>query len=64
MAAREHDDEEAWVPRLMFRLSAVEAAGGFVLLLFGGDWLDAITIWLTAALTYKLAQRAEQLEAD
>ena len=63
MAARE-EDEDAWVPRLMFRLSGVEAAGGFVLLLFAGDWLDALTIWLTAALTYKLAQRAEQLDAD
>jgi hypothetical protein len=63
MAVREHD-EDTWVPRLMFRLSGVEAAGGFVLLLFGSDWVDALTIWLTAALTYMLAQRAERLEAD
>jgi uncharacterized membrane protein YjjP (DUF1212 family) len=58
------DDDEGWVPRLMFRLSAVEAAGGFVLLLFGNDWLDALMIWLTAVLTYLLAGRAERLEAD
>ena len=63
MRARE-DDDDTWVPRLMFRLSAVEAAGGLVLLLFAGDWVDALTVWLTAGLTYALAARAEQLEID
>ena len=58
------DDEDTWIPRLMYRLSAVEAVGGFVLLLFASDWVDALTIWLTAALTYMLAGRAERLEAD
>ena len=58
------EDDEDRIPRLMYRLSGVEAAGGFVLLLFGHDWLDALLVWLAAALTYKLAARAEQLEAD
>ena len=57
-------DEDTWIPRLMYRLSAVEAAGGFVLLLFAGDWVDALAIWLTAGLTYMLAGRAERLESE
>jgi hypothetical protein len=48
--------------RLIFRVSGLEAAGGFALLLLADSWYDALLAWLVAGLTYRLAMRTEQLE--
>lgn len=50
--------------RLMYRLSGVEAALGFALLLFGAHWYDAFLGWGAAAGTYAMAARAERLEHE
>jgi len=46
----------------MYRVSGVEAAAGFMLLLFASHWYDAFLGWGVSAATYALAARAEQLE--
>jgi hypothetical protein len=51
------------VSRLLFQLSGVEAAGGFLLLLLGRHWYYAFVPWALAAGTYLLARRAARRES-
>jgi hypothetical protein len=46
----------------MYQLTAVEAAAGFAILLFG-DWWAAFPVWGLAGITYLLARRVQRKEA-